>query len=129
MHQEVGFEEMIKTFDSNFTLLTVQLLINIQTISRAASEHHLSYLLNRLDPNEFYAKLMERNPDIVERATLMMEEGREGAEGEQHPPPPPHEGRPPGAGAITAPVSKPVSKPAAVKPKEISRKPLASSST
>ena len=29
MHQEVGFEEMIKTFDSNFTLLTVQLLINV----------------------------------------------------------------------------------------------------
>jgi len=68
LHTQEQFECLVTDFDDNFTLLTIQLLLNIQNISKSASEHHLSYLLSRLDPNNFYQKMMEDDPELVARA-------------------------------------------------------------
>lgn len=101
MHSQEHFEELIKNFDSNFTLLTLQLLINIQTISKTASEHHLSYLMSRLDPNDYYARLMEQNPHLVEQAAKLNEDTRGESPRDGVPPPsglPPPSGAPPPSG-------------------------------
>ena len=45
--------------------------MQIQTISKTASEHHLSYLLSRLDPNDYYARLMQKNPELIEQAARL----------------------------------------------------------